>query len=75
MGKAYEAAGQTGASLHTMVVLQAYQADLLKELDYGEELALNAVGELYRPTDLALRATKQMVHNIGPSCICSFMYL
>lgn len=32
-------------SLHTMVVLQAYKADLLKELDYGEGSALEAVKE------------------------------
>lgn len=30
------AAGQAGLSLHTMAVLQVYQADLLKELDHGE---------------------------------------
>ncbi len=29
-GRAYAAAGQTVASLHTMAVLQAYQTDLLK---------------------------------------------
>ncbi len=33
VGKGYTAAGQAGACLHTMAVLQAYQADLLKELD------------------------------------------
>ncbi len=32
-GRAYAAAGQAAASLHTMAVLQAYQADLLKDLD------------------------------------------
>lgn len=37
--KAYTVAGQAGASLYPMVVLQAYQADLLKELDYGKGLA------------------------------------
>ncbi|KAI2649150.1 Retrovirus-related Pol polyprotein from transposon 17.6 [Labeo rohita] len=31
VGKGYSAAGQAGSCLHTMVVLQAYQADLLKE--------------------------------------------
>ncbi len=30
-GRAYEAAGQAGASLHKIPVLQAYQADLLKD--------------------------------------------
>ncbi len=37
-GKAYAAAGQAVASLHTMAVLQAYQADLLKDLDKGSGL-------------------------------------
>ncbi len=32
-GRAYAASGQTVASLHTMAVLQAYQTDLLKDLD------------------------------------------
>ncbi|RXN09914.1 extracellular calcium-sensing receptor-like protein [Labeo rohita] len=35
VGKAYQAAGQAGAALHTMAVLQAYQADLLKDLSTG----------------------------------------
>lgn len=30
--------GQAGGSLHIMAVLQACKADLLKELDNGEEL-------------------------------------
>ncbi len=34
-GRAYAAAGQTVTSLHTMTVLQAYQTDLLKDLDKG----------------------------------------
>ncbi len=57
-GKAYAAAGQAVASLHTMAVLQAYQADLLKELDKGQGLSPDEVAELRRTTDLALRATK-----------------
>lgn len=32
-GRAYVAAGQAGVAMHTMAVLQAYQADLLKHLD------------------------------------------
>lgn len=32
-GRVYVAAGQAGAALHIMAVLQAYQADLLKDLD------------------------------------------
>ncbi|MCJ8743458.1 hypothetical protein PDJAM_G00094200 [Pangasius djambal] len=38
VGKAYTAAGQAGACLHTMAVLQVYQADLLKELDEHVEM-------------------------------------
>ncbi len=58
VGKGYMAAGQAGACLHTMLVLQAYQADLLKELDEGEQISSSDIGELRRTADLALRATK-----------------
>lgn len=34
MGKAYMAEGQAGASLHSMEVLQAYQANLKKDLEF-----------------------------------------
>ncbi|KAL0153006.1 hypothetical protein M9458_051710, partial [Cirrhinus mrigala] len=53
-GRAYAAAGQAVASLHTMAVLQAYQADLLK---------------LRRTMDLALRATKQATTVMGRSMV------
>lgn len=43
VGKACVTAGQAGASLHTLAVLQGYQADLLKEMDYGKGLAPEAV--------------------------------
>ncbi|ROL55539.1 Ovoinhibitor [Anabarilius grahami] len=66
-GKAYAAAGQAGAALHSMAVLQAYQADLLKDLDQGQGLSPDAVEELRRTTDLALRATKQTAASIGRS--------
>ncbi len=65
--KGHTAAGQAGACLHTMAVLQAYQADLLKELDEGEQISSSDVGELRRTTDLALRATKETAHAIGQS--------
>ncbi len=58
-GRAYASAGQAVALLHTMAVLQAYQADLLKDLDKGQGLSPDEVAELRRTTDLALRATKQ----------------
>lgn len=41
VGKAYTAAGQAGACLHAMAVLQAYQADLLKEMDEGEDIKID----------------------------------
>ncbi len=55
------------ASLHTMAVLQAYQADLLKDLDNGQGLSPDEVAELRRTTDLALRATKQAATAMGRS--------
>ncbi|KAL0172229.1 hypothetical protein M9458_032540, partial [Cirrhinus mrigala] len=60
VGKGYMAAGQAGACLHTMSVLQAYQADLLKELDEGEDIQETDISELRRTADLSLRATKEM---------------
>ncbi len=66
-GKAYAAAGQAVASLHTMAVLQAYQADLLKDLDKGQGLSPDEVAELRHTTDLALRATKQAATAMGRS--------
>lgn len=43
-----------------VAVLQAYQTDLLKDLDQGEGLSPKAVSELCIATDLALRATKHL---------------
>ncbi len=65
--RAYAAAGQAVASLHTMAVLQAYQADLLKDPDNGQGLSPDEVAELRRTTDLALRATKQAATAMGRS--------
>ncbi|KAL0193306.1 hypothetical protein M9458_011602, partial [Cirrhinus mrigala] len=64
VGKGYAAAGQAGACLHTMSVLQAYQADLLKGLAEGEKVDLE---ELQRTADLALRATKETARAVGLS--------
>ncbi|KAL0180337.1 hypothetical protein M9458_025779, partial [Cirrhinus mrigala] len=66
-GRAYAAAGQAVGALHTMAVLQAYQADLLKDLDKGQGLFPDEVAELRRTTDLALRATKQAATAMGRS--------
>ncbi|KAL0168890.1 hypothetical protein M9458_037112, partial [Cirrhinus mrigala] len=67
VGKGYTAAGQAGVCLHTMSVLQAYQADLLKELDEGEEIKDSDISELRRTADLSLRATKETARAIGRS--------
>ncbi|KAL0197556.1 hypothetical protein M9458_006096, partial [Cirrhinus mrigala] len=54
VGKAYQAAGQAGAALHTMAVLQSYHADLLKDLSTGGTIDEEAFSELHRATDLSL---------------------
>ncbi len=69
--KSYIAAGQAGMALHTMAILQAYQADVLKEMDEGTGLTPEAVKELRRATDLALRATKHTAHAVGCSMAAS----
>ncbi len=66
-GKAYAAAGQAVTSLHMMAVLQAYQADLLKDLDKGQGLSPDEIAELRGTKDLALRATKQAATAMGRS--------
>ncbi|KAL0188890.1 hypothetical protein M9458_015989, partial [Cirrhinus mrigala] len=66
-GGAYAAAGQAVASLHIVAVLQAYQADLLKDLNKGKSLSPDEVAELRRTTDLALHATKQAATAMGRS--------
>ncbi len=48
------AAGQAGIALHRMAILQAYQADVLKEMDEGDGLTPEAVKELRKATHLAL---------------------
>ncbi len=45
VGKAYSGAGQAEAYLHTMSLLQAYQAELLTNLDEGEGISPNTVCE------------------------------
>ncbi len=65
IGKSYIAAGQAGMARHTMAILQAYQADVLEEMDEGTGLTPEAVKELRRATDLALRATKHTAGAVG----------
>lgn len=43
---AYVTEGQAGTSLHTMAVLQVYQADLLRVLDHSKGLGPEVVQEL-----------------------------
>jgi len=43
VGKVYMAAGQAGTCLHTMSILEAYQADLLRHLDDGEGVGADVV--------------------------------
>ncbi|KAL0150471.1 hypothetical protein M9458_054288 [Cirrhinus mrigala] len=64
VGKGYSAAGQAGACLHTMSLLQAYQADLLKGLADGDKVDLE---ELCRTADLTLCATKETARAVGRS--------
>ncbi len=52
-----------------MVVLQAYQADLLKDLDKGQGVSPDEVVELRCTTDLALHATKQAATAMGRSIV------
>ncbi|KAL6109981.1 uncharacterized protein ACO6RY_19158 [Pungitius sinensis] len=59
VGRAYSAAGQALCCLHTMALIQAYQAELLADVAEGTELTPEAVRELRHTADLALRATKE----------------
>lgn len=55
--RAFSASGQAASALHTMAVLQVYQAKLLQALDEsGPDPEM--FKELCSVTDLALRATK-----------------
>ncbi|CAM4607827.1 unnamed protein product [Leuciscus chuanchicus] len=65
--KAYAAAGQTAACLHTMSIMQAYQAELLGDSEEGVGISADTVSELRRATDLSLRATKETAKSIGRS--------
>ncbi len=71
IGKSYITAGQAGMALYVMAILQANQADVLKEMDEGTGLTPEAVKELRRATDLALRATKHTARAVGRSMVGS----
>ncbi len=51
IGKSYIAAIQAGMALHTIAILQGYQADVLKEIVEGAGLTPEAVKELRKATD------------------------
>ncbi|CAM4628207.1 unnamed protein product [Leuciscus chuanchicus] len=65
--KAYAASGQAAACLHTMSLMQAYQAELLGDSEEGGGFSADTVSELRRATDLSLRATKETAKSIGRS--------
>ncbi len=67
VGKAYSATGQAAACLQTILLLQAYKAVLLADLDEGKGIGPNTVCELRRATDLSLWATKETAKSIGRS--------
>lgn len=48
-----------------MSILQAYQEDLLRDLDKGERVGPNTVKVLIRDMDLSLQATKETARAIG----------
>ncbi len=67
-GRSYASAGQAASALHSMAVLQVYQANLLSAIDESEPDPAT-LRELRRElrTDLALRATKTTAQAIGRS--------
>ena len=67
VGKAYSAAGQAAACLHTMAIMQAYQANLLKEASEGGQISMETINEHRQSADLTLRATKGTAKSIGRS--------
>ncbi len=56
-GRSYASAGQAASALHSMAVLQVYQAKLLSAIDESEPDPAT-LRELRSATDLALQATK-----------------
>lgn len=62
MGKVYTATRQASSALHTtgFAACQAYQANLLKDIDAVGDAAPHYIEDLRHTTDRALRATKQV---------------
>ncbi|KAL0163783.1 hypothetical protein M9458_039536, partial [Cirrhinus mrigala] len=65
-GRAYTSAGQAASALHSMAILQVFQAKLLAQSDKSA-LDPATLMELRSATDLALRATKATAQAIGRS--------
>ncbi len=65
-GRSYASAGQAASALHSMAVLNVYQAKLLSAIDESEPDPAT-LRELRSATDLALRATKTTAQAIGRS--------
>ena len=63
-GRAYTAAGQAVSALHSMAILQVFQANLLRKMDEEGPEAVS-LQDLRSATDLALRATKSAAQAIG----------
>ncbi len=63
-GRAYSSAGQAASALHSMAVLQVFQAKLPHSMDESNPNPA-AFSELRSVTDLALRATKITAQAIG----------
>ncbi len=64
-GCGYSAAGQAASALHSMAVLQVFQAKMLASEEAGLDAA--SLSDLRSGTDLALRATKATAQAIGRS--------
>ncbi|KAI2646291.1 Platelet glycoprotein V [Labeo rohita] len=65
-GRAYTSAGQAASALHSMAILQVFQAKLLAQSDKSA-LDPATMTDLRSATDLALRATKTTAQAIGRS--------
>ncbi len=65
-GRSYASAVPAASALHSMAVLQVYQAKLLSAIDESEPDPAT-LRELRNATDLALRATKTTAQAIGRS--------
>ncbi len=65
-GRSYTSAGQAASALHSMVVLQVFQAQLLSSMNESEPNPAT-LRELRSATDLALHATKTTAQAIGRS--------